>query len=281
MQLTFRHIRILILSIILIYVATDYYWGIKRTTSWQTPLNVVIYPINGDGSSESATMIQQLTLADFAEVNNFLVTQAQHYGLHLNKPLNFHLSQELSEKPPALPEQESIPQAILWSLQMRWWAWKISTFFDSGIDKKITADVRLFIEYHRESSAAAYHSVGLQKGRLGVVKNYSNRQLIGRNNMILTHEFLHTLGAMDKYSLDTLLPIFPLGYADPYDNPRYPQLRAELMGGRIPVNSTTAYVPESLDLCMIGETTAKEIGWLRAVVRQQKQSLSPPKMAEY
>lgn len=279
MQLTFRHIRILILSLILIYVASDYYWGVKRTTSWQTPLNVVIYPINGDGSAASATMIQQLSVDDFAEVNDFLVKQAQYYGLQLSQPLTFHLSQELNEKPPSLPAHESIPSAILWSLQMRWWAWKISTFFDSGID--IRPDVRLFIEYHREDSAKAYHSVGLQKGRLGVVKNYANRALIGRNNMILTHEFLHTLGAMDKYFSDSLLPIFPVGYADPYDNPRYPQTRAELMGGRIPVNESTAYVPESLDLCMIGETTAKEIGWLSAIARQRQQHNLAAKIVEH
>ncbi|MGV6808642.1 MAG: hypothetical protein ACWA5U_02090 [bacterium] len=271
MQLTFRHIRILILTLILIYVASDYYWGVKRTTSWQAPLNVVIYPINGDGSAASALMIQQLSVDDFVEVNEFLVTQAEYYGLSLNQPLRFHLSQELNEKPPTLPEQESIPNAILWSLRMRWWAWKIHTFFDSGIHSQIRPDVRLFVEYHREDSTKVYHSVGLQKGRLGVVKNYANRALIGRNNMILTHEFLHTVGAMDKYFSDSLLPIFPVGYADPYDNPRYPQTRAELMGGRIAVNESTAYVPESLALCMIGETTAKEIGWLRAMAKQREQ----------
>ncbi|HHC75175.1 MAG TPA: hypothetical protein ENK78_08885 [Thiothrix sp.] len=272
MQLTFRHIRILILTLILIYVASDYYWGVQRTTSWQAPLNVVIYPINGDGSAASATMIQQLSVDDFAEVNDFLVKQAEYYGLILNQPLIFHLSQELNEKPPTLPKQESIPNAIVWSLQMRWWAWKIHTFFESGIDSQIRPDVRLFVEYHREDSAEAYHSVGLQKGRLGIVKNYANRALIGRNNMILTHEFLHTVGAMDKYFSDNLLPIFPVGYADPYDNPRYPQTRAELMGGRIAVNESTAYVPESLELCMIGETTAKEIGWLRAIAKQRKEN---------
>jgi hypothetical protein len=41
----------------------------------------------------------------------------------------------------------------------------------------------------------------------------------------------------------------------------YPQSFAELMGGRIPVSSTEATTPESLQQVLIGAKTASEIGW--------------------
>lgn len=270
MTLTFRHIRIIILTIILIYVASDHYFGVKRTTSWTQPLNVFIYPINGDDSSTSAAMINGLTADDFADVNTFLISQAKHYGLTIDRAVNVHLARELPKRTPALPQSDSIIGAIGWSLKMRWWAWQVSTFHEDGIPN-ITPDIRLYVEYYASSSERSYHSVGLQKGRIGVVKNYADRRFLGRNNMILTHELLHTLGAMDKYDMQTLQPIYPIGYAKPYELPKYPQHLAEIMGGRIPVDRDIAYVPESLKLCVIGETTANEIGWIRALAKQQMQ----------
>ena len=45
--------------------------------------------------------------------------------------------------------------------------------------------------------------------------------------------------------------------------PRYPQPLAEVMGGRIPVAEDRAEIPPSLDYVVVGEATAREIGWLR------------------
>ena len=46
--------------------------------------------------------------------------------------------------------------------------------------------------------------------------------------------------------------------------PRYPQEFAEIMGGRIPLSPTQAEMPRSLLETMVGERTAREIGWLKA-----------------
>lgn len=268
MTLTFRHIRIIILTLILIYVASDHYFGVKRTTAWTQPLNVFIYPINGDDSSSSSAMIDSLTVDDFANVNHFLVSQAKYFGLTIDQAVNVHVTHELKKKTPALPQSQSIISAIGWSLRMRWWAWQVSLFHNDGVNG-LKPDIRLYVEYYANASERSYHSVGLQKGRIGIVKNYADRRFLGRNNMILTHELLHTLGAMDKYDMQTLQPVYPIGYAKPYEYPKYPQHLAEIMGGRIPVNQDVAYVPESLALCVIGETTANEIGWIKALTKQQ------------
>jgi len=36
------------------------------------------------------------------------------------------------------------------------------------------------------------------------------------------------------------------------------------MGGRIPISETQAEIPKSLKHTLIGEKTAREIGWLRS-----------------
>jgi hypothetical protein len=70
----------------------------------------------------------------------------------------------------------------------------------------------------------------------------------------------HTLGASDKYDAEGN-PIYPEGYADPGDAPRYPQHAAELMAGRRAVSPDHAEIPDSLERCVIGPKTAYEIHW--------------------
>ncbi|MEM8984253.1 MAG: hypothetical protein AAGC71_14565, partial [Pseudomonadota bacterium] len=78
--------------------------------------------------------------------------------------------------------------------------------------------------------------------------------------VILAHEVMHTLGASDKYDPRTNLPVFPHGFAEPERKPLLPQRRAELMGGRIPIDETTATIPRSLQSVVIGPASALEIG---------------------
>ena len=88
---------------------------------------------------------------------------------------------------------------------------------------------------------------------------YASRRHAGANNVIIAHEFLHTLGATDKYDPGTGMPAYPLGYADPSREPRYPQTHAEIMGGRIPLAEDDAVIPKSLRYAVIGPQTATEI----------------------
>jgi hypothetical protein len=77
---------------------------------------------------------------------------------------------------------------------------------------------------------------------------------------VIAHEMLHTLGASDKYGADGL-PSYPDGYADPDQQPRLPQRRAEIMAGRRAVTASHAEMPRSLDEVVIGAATAREIRW--------------------
>jgi len=253
-KLSFKQIRILFLLLVLIYVATDQAIAKYNARSWNNTLNVVIYPINGDASDESQRTINALTEKRFISIKNFIKQQAEHYNIAINQPIEIKLAPQIN-KPPALPAFDSgMISAIWWSLKMRWWAWYENTY-------KGDKDIRLFIEYYADETSASQISVGLEKGMMAFIKNYAKDQYIERNNVIIAHEMLHTLGATDKYDPHNLQPYFPQGYANPELGKTHRQTKCEIMGGRIPLSNTLAVVPKSLSACIIGKVTAKEIGW--------------------
>jgi hypothetical protein len=124
--------------------------------------------------------------------------------------------------------------------------------------------VRIFVVYHDPSfSQAVPHSVGMQKGLVGVVHAFAGSGMTRTNNVVIAHEILHTLGATDKYDLQSLAPLHPIGYADPQKDPLYPQSLTEIMAGRFATGPHTFEMPESLDDVVVGTATALEIRWIR------------------
>ena len=141
----------------------------------------------------------------------------------------------------------------------RYWAWSVP---DHGSGPK--PDVQLFILYYDPATSSTLpHSIGVQKGLFGIVNAFADRRMEGSNDTVIAHELLHTLGAIDKYSLNTNQPLHPVGFADPDRVPIYPQTHAELMGGRIPLSPSESDIPASLRQVVIGPLTAREIGWTR------------------
>jgi len=107
------------------------------------------------------------------------------------------------------------------------------------------------------------HSTALSKGRVGLVNIFADKSYARQNNVIVAHELLHTVGATDKYDLSNNQPAYPTGFAEPEKLPRYPQDFAELMAGRIPLSENEAEIPEELGQTLIGDLTAREIGWIK------------------
>ena len=105
------------------------------------------------------------------------------------------------------------------------------------------------------------HSLGMEKGMIGVVHAYAHREMEGKNNLVIAHEMLHTVGATDKYDLATHQPVFPDGFAEPDREPLYPQRFAELMGGRVPEDKESSAMPRSLKTVLLGPKTLTEINW--------------------
>ena len=255
---SFRNLRILIL-LILFAVAAIYTKGqMLQTTNWIEPMEVVIFPINGDGSAKTLKYIESLHHVDFRDIDTFTARYAKNYKLHLRKPTRTRLGDVVAESPPAPPNPgDSRLSTMLWSLKLRYWAWANTPDDESNYTR-----ARIFVIYHQgKKNEALPHSLGLQKGLIGVVHAYAKDKQSRQNNIIIAHELLHTVGATDKYHLNNGLPVFPDGFAQPDRKPLYPQRKAEIMAGRLPIDPHRAAIPKSLKYVVVGEKTAKEIGW--------------------
>ncbi|MBU0729301.1 MAG: hypothetical protein KKE17_06495 [Proteobacteria bacterium] len=252
----FKKIRIVILLLILTIVGGRTFFSRVWSTDWDIPLGVIVYPVNGDGSAAAARYISSLERDTFEPVADYFVKQAKQHDLPLSEPITIDLTEEVSSLPPQAPFGGSRLAIMLWSLKMRWWAWRVDKYDGPG-------NIKAFVLYfdtdaHKELD----HSLGLEKGMVCMVNAFASRNLAARNNVIIAHELLHTLGATDKYDPQTSQPIFPEGYANPERQPRYPQQKAEIMGGLIPVSETTSDWPQMLRDTVIGPVSAREIGWI-------------------
>jgi len=253
----FARLRMMLLFYLLLLVAGTTWLTRDRLASWEDTLWVAVHPINGDNSLASRAHIAGLSANSFGKLDTFFAEQARDHGLPLRRPVKLILGETVAESPPLPPSSPSVPEIMLWSLKLRWWAWRV----DKGPSPP-PADVQLFVRYFDpETEPVLHHSLGIQEGHIGVVNAFASRRASGGNRVVMAHELLHTLGAQDRYDPSTNLPVWPEGFAAPEQNPRYPQSRAELMGGRIPIDQTTAEIPRSSDQVVIGPLTAQEIGW--------------------
>lgn len=260
-----RVLRIVVLLLLLLTLAVSTWRTKARTTAWKETLQAVVYPMNADNSAASSAYIAQLKEEDFDDMQDFFATETARYGLKNIRPLDVHLAPELTSLPPPRPETNSALAAMQWSLQLRWWAWQHDKWQGGR------PDIRLFVLYHDPAMHTRLdHSTGLDKGQMAVIKAFASKQYGRTNQVIISHELLHTLGATDKYNPQTLEPRYPQGYADPQANPRYPQHWAEIMGGRIPMSETSSAIPVNLQRTLIGAQTAQEIGLTAAVAKNAR-----------
>jgi hypothetical protein len=250
--------RIGLLLLILVVVGIDSIMTGRWTTDWDDPLWVGIYPINGDQLAHINNYIDNLEETDFVPIADFFSDEAEAYGLPLAQPFTIRLAPAVDNLPPSPPHGRNPLKVMWWSLKMRLWAYQNDTFTDGP-----SPDIKIFIVYHDDdTSQPLENSLGIRKGLFGIVHAYANYRLEKKNQVVIAHEILHTVGAKDKYDLETKQPIYPSGYADPDNRPLFPQRFAEIMGSRIPLSKTQSEMPPSLNYTVIGEKTASEIKWI-------------------
>ncbi|MGB0467153.1 MAG: hypothetical protein ACPGF7_06410 [Pontibacterium sp.] len=253
---TFRKLRILILLLLLAVIGLNTWLSIVRVTDWKDSLWVVIYPINADGRASTQHYINALEEEHFEDMELFLERESLRYGITLDKPLEVKLAPPFNAQPPVVPENPSLAMNVLWSLKMRYWSWVNDNWVGPAPDIRIY--MRLFAPNHHHNPG---HSLGLQKGMIGLVNGYASVDYQAQNNFVALHELMHTLGASDKYDMATNLPLWPEGYANPHQSPLLPQRQVEVMGGRMMIHQGVAVMPESLRSVIIGPQTAHEINW--------------------
>lgn len=252
-----KKLRVAILLLILATVALNTWRGQQQVRDWSHTIQIAVFPLNGDGRPATARRIAQLGESDIKEIEDFLAAQAHAHGIPNPRPVMLALQPPLDSLPPPAPANAHALQVVLWSLRLRWWAWRQP----EGTPR---AHIRAFVIFHDSESTGGRvpDSHGLSKGRIAISNVHVAGSMQATNQVVIAHEILHTMGASDKYDAD-LLPRFPDGYAEPQAEPRTPQRLCEIMAGRIPESATEARIPDSLAECVIGDTSAHEIGMIR------------------
>ncbi len=234
----FGTIRIALLLAVLAFVALGAWLDRRRSTDWDAPLRVTIYPIPAGEDATLRDHVAALAAEDFDDLAAFFASEAGEHGLALDEPLRVRVSHAATSPPPlpAVAMDDPLP----------------------------TPDVQVFALYHpADGTTAAPDSLGLSKGLVAIAQIYADHDAHGSNQVVIAHELLHTLGATDKYDRATGQPLVPHGLGDPEQSPRFPQRLGEIMAGRIATGAGSAVIPESLEAMRVGPETAREIGWQR------------------
>ncbi len=258
-----RYVRYLVLLLVLFGLSGHKLYKYSSVRSWQETLSVVVYPSNGDGLASTEAYIRSLSGRNVAEIAKFINSEALRYGVKDISAVDLQLSFEDFDSPPRLPRSRNVLSNIVWSLYFRSWA-----AFKLYSGTASVPDIALFVVFFDpDDSKRLDHSIGLAGSMIAMINAFADREYQGSNNVVITHELLHTVGATDKYDAETNLPLFPHGFANPRKSPLYPQNQAEIMGGRIPVGPHMAIMPRNLRQIVVGEGTAMELHWPAAKMR--------------
>jgi hypothetical protein len=248
-----------LLLLVLLVVAVQQWIDRESSTSWDRPLWIGIYPMNGDGSEAAERYVRSLESRAFAGIERFFEAEGERYDIPVTQPVHIELYPVSEKPPPVLPPQPGPLDAIWWSLKLRWYA-----SHAADVPGRASPHIRVFVLFHDpDTTLSVPHSLGLQKGLIGVVYAYASRGAEGPNNVVIAHEVMHTLGATDKYDRETNAPLFPIGYGDPDRKPLFPQPLAEIMAGRRALSREEFDMPSSLREVTVGPLTAAEIRWIR------------------
>lgn len=251
-----KKIRVTILSLILVYVCISSYRDLNP--NWDSETTIVVHPVNVQNDKFVDQYIKSLKPADFDKISEFLTQNATHYR-NKDTSIRIVLGSVLKTPPPIVDEKvaANIFTTALWSLKFKFYAlWNMKS-------EDIGADSVMYLTYYYSKNVDHLErSTALQRGRIGLVNLYGEESMSSMNSVIIAHESLHTFGATDFYDLNTGIPIFPIGYADPNQKPLYPQKKAEIMGGYILLNEQDFTIPNGFDEVVLSRDTARYLKWV-------------------
>ena len=119
-------LRVAILLCVLLLVAVTTCQERYLSTRWHEPLYVAIYPIAADDSPVTQAYVSTLDAERFKPIDRFFEREAARYHLDASGPVRTRLRTELSSRPPQRAAGAGLAATALWSLRLRYWAWRVS-----------------------------------------------------------------------------------------------------------------------------------------------------------
>ena len=207
-----------------------------------------------------ATTSRHLTANHIADVEEFLNDEARDYGIGIARPVSVELYPPVAERPPERAANSNVLQNMWWSLKLRMYARRAARA--SG---KPPPQIRIFVLYHDPAfSQAVPHSVGLQKGLVGVVHAFADAQHDTdqqRGHRARDPAYARRIGQIRSGHAGAAVS-HRLRGAGPDASLSADRSRKSWPAVTRSTRSTFE-MPESLDEVVVGEATALEIRWIR------------------
>jgi len=228
----------------------------RERTGWERPVDVVVYVLGGaePGAVTRLGRTLERLAARLAEDRAMLASGPEPFRFEVVGPI------EPARSPPVAPPGPSPWDRTLHAIAL-WRAERAVREAAPDPDPR-AFDVRVYVLAAPGGRRAFAEGSGAAGGEVGVVRGTLEGDALLAATAVV-HEALHALGATDKYDAGGHA-VAPGGLYDPGRAPPYPQARAEIMVGELPLAPGEGRVPESPDEIGIGPETAREIGWLPA-----------------
>ena len=170
-----RFLRISILLFTLAIATYSMVYDRLSTTDWDDTLRIGVFPINAADDEVTAGYIDRLTNDSVADIESFFNEEARRHGVEFKRPVRVDLFPEVGEKPPARDPDAGLLATMWWSLRIRLYANR-----NSEPEGRAPPQIRIFVLYHDPTfNHSVPHSVGLQKGLVGVVHAFADADMAG------------------------------------------------------------------------------------------------------
>lgn len=250
-------VRVTVLGVALLVALA---WAYQRThtraqrRTWDRTLGVLVYAL-GAGDADGVAALQR----SLDQVAVRLAEDRSRYGPG-PAPLRFEVVGPVASArtPPIEPPGPSWTQRLAFEAAL-WRAERAVRAAAPEPDPR-AFDVRVYLVLGAGAGRSFAEGVAEAGGEVAVV-----HAALGPDALLaataVAHEALHTLGATDKYDeAGHALP--PAGLYEPERAPPYPQVRAELMVGEVPLAPDRGRLAEEPGELGVGPETARELGWL-------------------
>lgn len=257
----FFRLRVALWGIVLLGVASwgAHDWSARRArTSWQRPLRVALVLVEREPMPPATLAL--LTSRIF-ELEHRLEEEYTRYTGRTGRPIEIVVrgSGTVETPPPTLRGDGPLDLALH---SARLWRWTSERDSRAKLEW-LGYDSRIYLVLKPTDLVGTAFVEGESEdgGRVGIAQADIGPDSLDFALFVAAHELLHTLGAGDKYGAAGEA-LFPQGFAEPERAPLFPQPGAEVMARNVPIAAGRERPPESLSELYVGETTAREIGWL-------------------
>lgn len=247
-----------LLAGVLLWAGNDW-WRRRARREWQRPLRVALVLVEREPvPAEVARALVRRT----PELERRLAAQLAQHGARLEHPFALITYGPVAQREPT-PRVMEPSFVALARHSYDLWRWTRDVDARAEVPSRgFDSRIYLVLAPARAGSAAGVEGESEDGGRIGIAQADIADDTLDFALFVAAHELFHTLGALDHYDASGRAQ-FPNGFAEPLQQPLYPQRAAELMARSIPLSPTSERPPDTLGELAIGAETAREIGWLR------------------